>query len=470
VTLQTLDADLAALAEARDAARRAKAAFDAFAGATQEEIDRIVAAMAAAAAAAAKDLARLAVDETGYGVYEDKILKNLYNADFCAKSMVGMRTKGVLWIDEPGRMTAIGAPVGVIAAIIPVTNPTSTVIYKCLAAVKAGNAVVHAPHPRAVKCCSLTAQIMGDAAVKAGAPKDLIQCLTRASIEATGELMRSPETALIMATGGAGMVRAAYQAGKPCLAVGAGNVPVYVHSSVPNIDEAALMVVTSKSFDNGTACVAEQTVVIDAAIYDAAIAAFQARGTAMLNKEEQARLAAIIFDERGGLRADNVGQSATTLAQRAGISVPAGTRVLGAELDVVGRSDMLSAEILGPVLSFYRANSLEQGIDWCRQILAFGGEGHTLGIHAGDPDVVARLSELPASRIPVNTPSLFGGMGYSTEIGPSFMLGTGTWSGSITSDNVSPLHLINIKRVAYESRPWRGLYGEDVPAHIGTAP
>jgi acetaldehyde dehydrogenase (acetylating) len=470
VTLQTLDADLAALAEARDAARRAKAAFDAFAGATQEEIDRIVAAMAAAAAAAAKDLARLAVDETGYGVYEDKILKNLYNADFCAKSMVGMRTKGVLWIDEPGRMTAIGAPVGVIAAIIPVTNPTSTVIYKCLAAVKAGNAVVHAPHPRAVKCCSLTAQIMGDAAVKAGAPRDIIQCLTKASIEATGELMRHPDTALIMATGGAGMVRAAYQAGKPCLAVGAGNVPVYVHSSVPNIDEAALMVVTSKSFDNGTACVAEQTVVIDGAIYDACIAAFQARGTAMLNKDEQKRLAAIIFDERGGLRADNVGQSATTLAQRAGISVPAGTRVLGAELDVVGRSDMLSAEILGPVLSFYRANSLEQGIDWCRQILAFGGEGHTLGIHAGDPDVVARLSELPASRIPVNTPSLFGGMGYSTEIGPSFMLGTGTWSGSITSDNVSPLHLINIKRVAYESRPWRGLYGNDVPAHIGTAP
>jgi acetaldehyde dehydrogenase (acetylating) len=470
VTLETLDADLAALAEARDAARRAKVAFDAFAGATQEDLDRIVAAMAKAAAAAAADLARLAVDETGYGVYEDKILKNLYNAEFCAQSMVGMRTKGVLWVDEPGRMTAIGAPVGVIAAIIPVTNPTSTVIYKCLAAVKAGNSVVHAPHPRAVKCCSRTAEIMADAAVKAGAPRDIIQCLTRASIEATGELMRHPDTALIMATGGAGMVRAAYQAGKPCLAVGAGNVPVYVHSSVPNIDEAALMIVTSKSFDNGTACVAEQTVVIDASIYDRTIEAFKNRGTAMLTKDEQKRLANIIFDERGGLRADNVGQSALKLAERAGISVPAGTRVLGAELDVVGRVDMLSAEILGPVLSFYKANTLEQGIDWCRQILAFGGEGHTLGIHAGDPEVVARLSELPASRIPVNTPSLFGGMGYSTEIGPSFMLGTGTWSGSITSDNVSPLHLINIKRVAYESRPWRGLYGANVPPHIGTAP
>jgi acetaldehyde dehydrogenase (acetylating) len=470
VTLSTLDADLAALAEARDAARRAKAAFDAFAGATQEEIDRIVAAMAAAAAAAAKDLARLAVDETGYGVYEDKIQKNLYNAEFCAKSMVGMRTKGVLWVDEPGRMTAIGAPVGVIAAIIPVTNPTSTVIYKCLAAVKAGNSVVHAPHPRAVKCCAQTAQIMGDAAVKAGAPPDIIQCLTKASIEATGELMRHPDTALIMATGGAGMVRAAYRAGKPCLAVGAGNVPVYIHSSVPDLDEAALMVVTSKSFDNGTACVAEQTVVIDGSIYAAGIEAFQRRGTAMLNPDEQARLTNIIFDERGGLRADNVGQSATELAKRAGITVPADTRVLGAELNVVGRANMLSAEILGPVLSFYRADTFEQGYDWCRQILEFGGEGHTLGIHAGDPEIVARLSQLPASRIPVNTPSLFGGMGYSTEIGPSFMLGTGTWSGSITSDNVSPLHLINIKRVAYESRPWRGLYGDDLPAHLRRAP
>ncbi|MGQ0464341.1 MAG: aldehyde dehydrogenase family protein [Sporichthyaceae bacterium] len=465
-----LDADLAALAEARDAARRAKVAFDAFAGATQEDLDRIVAAMAKAAADAAPELARLAVDETGYGVYEDKILKNLYNADFCAKSMVGMRTKGVLWVDEPGRMTCIGAPVGVIAAIIPVTNPTSTVIFKCLAAVKAGNTVVHAPHPRAVKCCSRTAQIMGDAAVRAGAPRDVIQCLTRASIDATAELMRHPDTAMIMATGGAGMVRAAYQAGKPCLAVGAGNVPVYVHSSVPDLAEAALMIVTSKSFDNGTACVAEQTVVLDASIYAAGVEAFKRCGTAFLNADEQQRLANVIFDERGGLRADNVGQSANTLASRAGIAVPDNTRVLGAELNVVGRSNMLSAEILGPVLSFYRAESFEQGYDWCRQILAFGGEGHTLGIHAGDPEVVARLSELPASRIPVNTPSLFGGMGYSTEIGPSFMLGTGTWSGSIVSDNVSPLHLINIKRVAYESRPWRGLYGDNVPEHLRRAP
>jgi acetaldehyde dehydrogenase (acetylating) len=457
-SLDTLDGDLAALAEAREKARRARAAQRAFAGANQAELDAIVAAMAAAAADGAAELARLAVDETGYGVYEDKILKNRYNAEFVAASMVGMRTKGVLWVDAPGRMTAIGSPVGVIAAIIPVTNPTSTVIFKSLAAVKSGNAIVHAPHPRAVRCCLRTAEIMAEAAVKAGAPHDLVLCLERASIAATAELMSHQDVNMVMATGGAGMVAAAYRSGKPTLAVGAGNVPVYVHRSVPDLEEAAEMILTSKAFDNGTACVAEQSVVLDAEIADAALAAFARRGMPMLDAAGQAALAEVIFDGRGGLRPESVGQSAVELARRAGVAVPAGTRVLGAELGGVGRDFPLSAEILGPVLSIYRATGLDAGIERCREVLAFGGEGHTLGIHAGDPDVVARLSELPASRFPVNTPSLFGGMGYSTDIGPSFMLGTGTWSGSITSDNVSPLHLINIKRVAYEARPWRGLY------------
>jgi acetaldehyde dehydrogenase (acetylating) len=400
----------------------------------------------------------MAVDETGYGVYEDKILKNKYNADFVAQSMVGMRTKGVLWVDEPGRMTAVGSPMGVIAAIIPVTNPTSTVIFKCLAAIKAGNTVVHAPHPRAAKSCLRTAEIMADAAVRAGAPPGVIRCLKPASIAATTELMRHPDVALVLATGGAGMVRVAYGSGKPTLAVGAGNVPVYVHRSVPDLGEAAEMIITSKAFDNGTACVAEQSVVLDEPIADAAMTAFTERGVVFLDAGQQQRLAELIFDERGGLRPENVGQSAGELARRIGSSVPAGTRVLGAVLSGVGRTEPLSAEILGPVLSFYRAASVEAAIARCREVLDFGGAGHTLGIHAADESVIIQLSQLPASRMPVNTPSLFGGMGYSTSIGPSFMLGTGTWSGSATSDNVSPLHLINIKRIAYEVRPWRGLY------------
>jgi acetaldehyde dehydrogenase (acetylating) len=457
-TRPDLDEDLAALAEARQKAREAREAFLAFEDATQSDLDRIVAAMGAAASDASAELARLAVDETGYGVYEDKILKNRYNADFVARSMVGMRTKGVLWVDEPGRMTAVGSPMGVIAAIIPVTNPTSTVIFKCLAAVKAGNTVVHAPHPRAAKACLRTAQIMADAAVAAGAPAGVISCLERASIAATTELMEHPAVALVLATGGAGMVRAAYRSGKPTLAVGAGNVPVYVHRSVPDLGEAAEMIITSKAFDNGTACVAEQSVVLDEPIADAAMEAFTDRGVVFLDAGQQQRLAELIFDERGGLRPENVGQSAAELARRIGSSVPAGTRVLGAVLTEVGWAQPLSAEILGPVLSFYRTASVEAAIARCGEILAFGGEGHTLGIHAADESVIIQLSQLPASRMPVNTPSLFGGMGYSTSIGPSFMLGTGTWSGSATSDNVSPLHLINIKRIAYEVRPWRGLY------------
>jgi acetaldehyde dehydrogenase (acetylating) len=247
-TLPDLDEDLAALAEARHKARQAREAFGKFEGATQADLDRIVAAMGAAASEASAELARLAVDETGYGVYEDKILKNRYNADFVAQSMVGMRTKGVLWVDEPGRMTAVGSPMGVIAAIIPVTNPTSTVIFKSLAAVKAGNTVVHAPHPRAARACLRTAQVMADAAVAAGAPPGVISCLERASIAATTELMGHPDVALVLATGGAGMVRAAYSSGKPTLAVGAGNVPVYVHRSVPDLGEAAEMIITSRAW------------------------------------------------------------------------------------------------------------------------------------------------------------------------------------------------------------------------------
>jgi len=455
---QFLDDELIAIGEARAKARAARKAFEAFEGASQEEADRIVAAMAEAARAHAADLARLAVDETGYGVYEDKIVKNLFNAVFCAHAMKAMRTLGVLWVDETSRVTAIGAPMGVIAGILPVTNPTATAIYKCLAAVKSGNAIVCAPHPRAAKCCAKTVEIMAAAAERAGAPKGLVSCLSRGYLEATRELMSDRSVALVMATGGPAMVRAAYSSGKPTLAVGAGNVPVYIHRSVADVDEAALMVVTSKSFDNGTACVAEQSVVLDEPIAAAAIQAFERHGTVFLPPDAQQRLVQVLFGERGALNPEAVGQSAVELARRIGMTVPAGTRVLAAELGDVGPRTPLSAEILGPILSFYRAPDLEAGHRRCKEILAFGGEGHTLGIHGQDQEMIARMSQLAASRIIVNTPSLLGGMGFSAGTDPSFMLGTGTWSGSIVSDNVTPMHLINIKRVAHENRPWRDIY------------
>jgi acetaldehyde dehydrogenase (acetylating) len=453
-----LDPELAAIGEARLKAQSARKAFERFEGVTQEQANHIVSAMAQAAEAAAKELARLAVEETGYGVYEDKILKNLFNAKFCAHAILQMRTIGVLWIDEVNRVTAIGAPMGVIAGIIPVTNPTSTTIFKCLAAVKAGNAIVCAPHPRAVKCCVRTVEIMAAAAEKAGAPKGLLDCLSSGQLPATRELMAHRDIALVMATGGAAMVRAAYSSGKPTLAVGAGNVPVYIHRSVADVGEAALMVVTSKSFDNGTACVAEQTVVLDEPIADAAIKAFEQHGTVFLAPDDQRRLVDLLFVGRGSLNPDAVGQSAIELARRIGMVVPPGTKVLAATLNDVGLQTPLSAEILGPVLSFYRASDVDAAYERCRQVLAFGGEGHTLGLHGCDENMIARMSALAASRIIVNSPSLLGGMGFSAGTDPSFMLGTGTWSGSIVSDNVTPLHLINIKRVAHENRPWRDIY------------
>ncbi len=452
------DADLAALAEARTKAKAARAAFEAFEGTEQRKIDEIVRAMAAAGSAAAEKIARMVVDETGFGVYEDKVYKNLYNTEFVAKSMLPMRTVGVLWVDEENKITAVGAPVGVIAGIIPVTNPSSTVFFKCLAAVKSGNAIVCAPHPRAAKSSAAATEVMADAARKAGAPDGLVSCMTEVTVEATAELMRHRDVALIMATGGPGMVKAAYSSGKPTLAVGAGNVPVYIHRSVKDVREAALMAITSKSFDNGTACVAEQSIVLDEPIANAGLEAFQSQGALFVTGEDKARLSKLLFMENGALRPSEVGLSAKVLARKIGLNPPDNTRVLAVQLDRVGRDEPLSAEVLGPILSFYRTADLDAGYERCREILAFGGEGHTLGIHCEDDTVIARFASLRAGRIVINTPTLFGGMGYSCATDPSFMLGTGTWSGSIVSDNVTPLHLINIKRIAHEVRPWRTLY------------
>ncbi|OUS86255.1 aldehyde dehydrogenase family protein [Rhodococcus sp. NCIMB 12038] len=454
----TLDADLAALVDVRAQVSATKKAFDAIEGADQQWLDNIVRAMAKAGYAASEELARMAVDETGYGVYENKIIKNRFNTGFVADWMLERRAVGVLWADEENKVTAVGSPMGVIAAIIPVTNPTATVLFKSLAAVKAGNAVVHAPHPRAARCSARAAEIMAEAAVRAGAPENLVSCLQQPTLEATRELMRHNSIRLVLATGGPAMVAAAYSSGKPTIAVGAGNVPAYVDSTVTDLTETATMIVTSKSFDNGTACVAEQSVVVAEPVADQFVAELSRAGAAWLTPQQQAALTRTLFDERGGLRANAVGQSAIRLAELSGFTVPATTKVLAAEMTEVGDHALLSREILGPVLTIYREADYQAGWRRCREILALGGEGHTVAVHSADPTVVAKFGELPAGRIVVNTPALFGGMGYSTNVDPSFQIGTGTWSGSICSDNVTPLHLVNIKRIAHEARPWRGVF------------
>jgi acyl-CoA reductase-like NAD-dependent aldehyde dehydrogenase len=451
-------ADLDSIAEARRAAERAYEAWQVFRTWDPADVDRVVEAMARAIAPEAARLGELAAQETGYGNAGDKALKNLFNTIAVSDWLRNVKTLGVLWRDEATKVVAIGEPMGVVAALIPVTNPTSTVIFKTLSAVKAGNAVVHAPHPRGRHCGAETTRVLAEAAEDLGAPAGLIQCLSGSSLDGTRELMSHHRTAVVMATGGSAMVRTAYSSGKPTLAVGPGNVPVYVdRSKARDLDEVADMILSSKSFDYGTACAAEQAVIADRQVAEPLRRAIREQGGHICTAREAGSLAQVLFDRNLNYRVENVGQSASRLAQLSGFDVPPRTRVLLAELDAVGRTHPLSAEKLDPVLAFYEVDSHEAGFERALEVLRFGGEGHTAVLHAGDPSVVARFARLPAGRVLVNTPALHGGMGFSCDIDPSFMLGTGTWSGSIVSDNVTALHLINIKRIAYESRPWRSL-------------
>ena len=454
-----MDADLRSIAAARRAAERAWDACLAFRATAPEAIDEIVMAMARAIEPEAERLARLAVEETGHGNIPDKRIKNLFNSLNVAEWLRNVRTLGVLWRDEAAKIAAIGEPMGVVAALIPVTNPTSTVIFKALSAVKSGNAVVCAPHPRGVRSGVATAQVLAGAAEQAGAPPALVQCLDEVTVQGTAELMRHRRTSVVMATGGAAMVRAAYSSGKPTLAVGAGNVPVWVHGSIAeDIGEVAEQILTSKSFDHGTACVAEQAVIADRSIARALRHEMKLRGAYFCTAGEARRLAGVLFAPDGSILPGNVGQAAARLAALADFGVPPRTRVLVAELERVGPAEPLSAEKLNPVLAWYEAADAERGIALADAIVRFGGRGHTGVVHAHDPEAVAAFGRIPTGRVLVNTPAITGGMGFSTALEPSFMLGTGTVSGSIVSDNVTALHLINIKRVAYESRPWRDLY------------
>ena len=455
----TVDADLRSIDQARRAAESSHQAQQLFRSFDPARVDQIVAAMARAVEVESARLGRLAADETGYGNAEDKRVKNLFNSLGVGEWLAGVKTLGVLWHDPVTRVMAIGEPMGVIAALIPVTNPTSTVIFKVLSAVKAGNAIVCAPHPRAVRSGVETTEVMRAAASELGAPDGLIQCLSEVTQEGTGELMRHRRTSLVLATGGSAMVRTAYSSGKPTLAVGPGNVPVYVHRSrQAQLAEVADQILTSKAFDYGTACVAEQAVVVDRAIADQLRAEVRSTGGYFCTASEADRLGAVLFESNGAIRPDAVGKSANRLAELAGFDVPPRTRVLLSVETEVGRQRPLSAEKLDPVLAWYEVRDAEEGYEVCERVLRFGGVGHTLGVHADDPEIVSTFARLPANRILVNQPSLIAGMGYSADIDPSFMLGTGTGSGSIISDNVTALHLINIKRVAYESRPWRSIY------------
>ena len=460
-----MDRDLESIQEARRLIEKAAEAQKVLAGYNQAQIDDVVRACAEGAQANAEPLARLAVEETTYGKVEDKVEKNLFCARDVYNAIKGIKTVGVIREDPEAGIVEMAVPAGVVAAIIPVTNPTSTAIFKALIAIKGRNSVVMSPHPNAARCIQETARVMSEAAAKAGAPEGAIACLRLPTMEATNELMRNRRTAIILATGGSGLVRAAYSSGKPALGVGPGNVPAYIHSSA-DVPKAVGDILAGKSFDWGTICSSEQHMVVDKAVADQARLETERQGGFFLTPEQAAAVARVLIMPDFRVNGKMVGQSPERIAREAGFSVPPGTRALVAPLDGIGREHPLSAEKLSPVLSFYPVADWREGLDVCKRLLEFGGMGHTMALHARDDQVIRTMAlELPAFRLVVNTPSPHGSVGWTTNLSPSMSLGCGTPGGNITSDNISPMHLVNIKRLAYERRPVDHAHaGHQVPA------
>lgn len=444
-----LDHDLASLQEARNLVRTACQAQDVIKNFTQEQIDRIIRFMAEAGEASSQKLAMMAVSETGMGKYEHKCIKNTFASRSVYESIKDMKTVGIIREDPKRMLWEIAEPVGVVVGIVPTTNPTSTVIYKALIALKARNAIVFSPHPSAVRCTHEATKIMHEAAVAAGAPEGIIGCLSQVTMGATQELMKHPGTALILATGGSGLVKAAYSSGKPALGVGPGNVPAFVERSA-DLAKAAKHILMGKTFDQGTICASEQSVVAEDCIADELIKHLKRYGAYFLEPEEVQKVSQVVILPQGGMNPKIVGKEARFVAQLAGINVPEHTQCLVAPLRGVGPKYPLSYEKLTPVLGFYRVRDWHEGCERCIELLNVGGLGHSLVIHSENIEVIREFGlKKPIFRVLVNTPSSLGGVGATTSLAPSFTLGSGTWGGSSVSENVTPLHLINIKRVAW---------------------
>jgi acetaldehyde dehydrogenase (acetylating) len=444
------DRDLLSIQDARALVGRAREAQKILATFTQEQVDRIVDAMAAAARPEAERLARLAHEETGFGNVRDKTAKNLFAAVRVAEFIRPLHTAGILREDPVGRVVEIAEPMGVVAAIIPSTNPTSTTIYKALIAIKARNACILSPHPAAQNCILETVRVLHAPAVAAGLPPDALLCMKDVTLEGTQELMRHRGTGVILATGGIGLVRAAYSSGNPAYGVGPGNVPAYVHESA-DIAKAARDIINGKTFDYGTLCSSEQAVVCDERVRDPLVAELKKNGGYFLNEAEVAAVSRVVVTPQRLANPEIVGKPATFIAEKAGVRVPPETRALIAPLGGVGRDFPLSIEKLSPVLAFYVVKDWHEGCERCLELLRYGGTGHTLGIHSRDDAVIREFAlKKPVFRIIANTQTSMGATGSTTGLAPSMTLGCGAHGGNITSDNITPLHLINIKRLAYE--------------------
>ncbi len=443
------DKDLAARQEARTAAKQAREAQHILADFSQETLDAIVEAIAKAFSREAAMLADLAVRETGFGNVEDKMTKNRFASEQVAEAVRGMKTVGLLGENPEKKLWEIGVPVGVIAAIVPSTNPTSTVCYKAMIALKAGNPIIFSPHPKAIVCTRKAAQIVQEAAERAGAPKGSVACLSIPSMDGCRELMSAPEVRLILATGGPGMVKAAYSSGKPAIGVGAGNGPAYIHHSA-DVREALRRIAKSKTFDNGTVCASEQSIIVEKDMEAAVRAEGEKQGYYFMNEKEAEALGKLLFRPSGALNPEVVGKSALHLARLAGFTVPGSTRILVAREQEAGPSRPYSMEKLCPVLAFYVMENEDAVLQKCIGILDHEGSVHTFAMHCTEEAVIRKFAaKIPVSRFLVNTPAALGGIGHSTGLFPALTLGCGAVGGSSSSNNISPLDLINIRRVAW---------------------
>ena len=451
--MDVIDKDLVSIQEARRLAITARDAQRIWGKASQVDVDRVCAAMAEAACRASERLGKLATEETGYGVPAHKKIKNEFGSRGVWESIKDIKTVGVIGHDPTRKIYEIAWPMGVVAALTPSTNPTSTAMAKILFAVKARDAIVIAPHPSAVQCSYETCQIMAKAAEEAGAPHGLVSCMQNITLAGTQELMNHRYVALILATGGSAMVKAAHSVGKPAYGVGPGNVPVYVDRSA-DLEKAARYIVSSKSFDYSTICSSEQAVVADRPIAKKLAELMQAEGAYFVDEIQANTLRKTLFFPDGSINSISVGKSPQYLAGMAGFQIPSSARIMVARLNEVGKNEPLSREKLTTVLGWYEADGWEAGCDRCIELIQFGGRGHTQIIHARDDQVIQSFGlEKPVFRIVVNTMGTLGAIGFTTGLMPSLTLGSGGIGGSITGDNITVYHLFNVKRLAYEVKP-----------------
>lgn len=459
-----LDRDLQSIQEVRNLVASAKAAQKIYATYSQAEMDRLVKAIADAFVPHLERLAKMAVEETGFGNWQDKTIKNLLGSTITYNYIKDMKTVGELSYDRASGIMEVGVPMGVVAAIIPSTNPTSTTMYKTLISLKAGNAVVFSPHPAAKKCILETVSIIQSTLQRLGAPEGLVGCISQPTVEASGALMKHRDVAIILATGGEGMVRAAYSSGNPALGVGPGNGPSYIHRSA-DVRLAVKHIFDSKTFDNGTICASEQSIVTETCIRAEVEREVRAQGGYIMNAEEGKKVGALLLRANGTMNPAIVGKTAETIARMAGITVPSGTRVLLSEQTEVSKKNPYSREKLCPVLGYYIEDNWEKACERCIAILENEGVGHTMTLHATDEAVIREFAlKKPVNRLLINTPGALGGVGATTNLAPALTLGCGAIGKSATGDNVSPMHLINIRRIAWGTKELETIRSEAVQA------